>query len=211
MIQLQFSVSPESWIKELCENDFATVKILSMKVESQDHPQVTHFVDIVSNKVEAQKLVEEVRRSPNIVQSDVAAVGSNRIVGAVTSNECKVCSVIMDSKTGYFVGPAVADHDTKMSYKLFMGGDAIPSFLQTLHSKGIDYTISDISQISAKRALTSKQEKVLKSALELGYYDYPKRISTEQLGEVVGSAPSTVTEILRRAEKRIISGYFEAN
>ena len=144
------------------------------------------------------------------MQSDVATVGSNRIVGAVTSNECRVCSVIMDSKTGYFIGPAVADHDSKMSYKLFMGGDAIPSFLQTLHSKGIDYTISDISQISSKRALTSKQEKVLKSALELGYYDYPKRISTDHLAEVVGSAPSTVTEILRRAEKRIITGYFEA-
>ncbi len=210
MIQLQFLVPSESWIKSLCENDLATVKILSMKVESSDD-QVTHFVDIVSDKVDSQKLVEELRNSPSIVQSDVATVGSNRVVGAVTSRECKVCTVIMDSKSGYFVGPAVSEHDSQMSYKLFMGGDAIPKFLQILHTKGIDYKISDISKISAKRALTPKQEKVLKSALELGYYDFPKRISTEQLAKAVGSAPSTVTEILRRAERRIISGYFEAN
>lgn len=182
-----------------------------MKVESPDNNQVTHFVDIVSEKVDSQKLIEEIRKSPSIVQSDVASVGSNRIVGAVTSKECKVCAVIMDSKAGYFVGPAVSDRNSQMSYKLFMGGDAIPKFLQTLHNKGIDYKISDISKISTRRALTPKQEKVLKSALDLGYYDYPKRISTEQLAETVGLAASTVTEILRRAERRIISGYFETN
>lgn len=211
MIQLQFIIPPESWIKNLCEKDFATVRILSMKLESTNTSEVTHFVDIVSDRVDAQKLIEELRNSPNVIQSDVAAVGSNRIVGAVTCKDCKVCSVIMDSKTGYFVGPAVSDHKAQMSYKLFMSGDSIPKFLQTLHTKGIDYKITEISKISSKRVLTPKQEKVLKSALELGYYDYPKRITTEQLAETLGSAASTVTEILRRAERRIISGYFNSN
>jgi predicted DNA binding protein len=209
MIQLQFLVPSESWIHTLCQKDLATVKILSMKLQSPNDSGVTHFVDIVSDKVDAEALIQELRKSPDVIESDVASVGTNRIVGAVTSNDCRVCSLIMDAKTGYFIGPAVSNHDAQMSYKLFMSGDAIPRFLQTLHLKGIDYKISDISKLSPKRALTSKQEKVLKSALELGYYDYPKRISTEELGEIIGSAPSTVSEILRRAERRIISGYFD--
>jgi predicted DNA binding protein len=211
MIQLQFSVPPETWIDSLCHNDLATVKILSMKVEAPGRKGVTHFVDIVSDKVNAEDLIKELRKSPDVIESDVASVGSNRVVGAVTSRQCKVCSIIMDSKTGYFIGPAVSDHDAQMSYKLFMSGDSIPKFLQTLHSNGIEYKISEIAKMSPKRALTSKQEKILKSALELGYYDYPKRISTEELSKVVGSAPSTITEILRRAERRIISGYFESS
>ncbi len=209
MIQLQFLVPPESWIRTLCQNDLATVKILSMKLESSDAPGVTHFVDIVSDKVNADDLIKELIKSPDVVGSDVASVGSNRIVGAVTSKDCRVCSIIMDSKTGYFVGPAVSEHDGQMSYKLFMSGDAIPRFLQTLHASGIDYKISDISKLAPKRAITPKQEKVLKSALELGYYEYPKRVSTEELAKVLDSAPSTISEILRRAERRIISGYFD--
>lgn len=209
MIQLQFIVPPEGWIQSLCRAEFATVKVLSMKIQSQETGNVTHFVDIVSEKVGAETLVKELSKSPDVIESDMARVGSNRLVGAVTSKECKVCPIIMDSKTGYFIGPAVSDHDCQMSYTLFMSGEAIPKFLQSLHSNGIEYRISEISKMIPKRALTAKQERVLKSALELGYYDFPKRITTEELANSLQAAPSTVTEILRRAERRVISGYFE--
>ena len=209
MIQLQFVVPPEGWIHSLCKDDFAFVKVLSMKIQSEETGNVTHFVDIVSDKVGAESLVRELTNSPDVIESDVAKVGSNRLVGAVTSKECKVCPIIMDSKTGYFIGPAVSNHDGQMSYTLFMSGESIPKFLQTLHTNGIDYKISEISKMSPKRALTAKQERVLQSALELGYYDFPKRITTEELANSLRAAPSTVTEILRRAERRIISGYFE--
>ncbi|MHB2035617.1 MAG: helix-turn-helix domain-containing protein [Nitrososphaerales archaeon] len=210
LIQLQFSVTPESWIWNLCRGDSAAkVKILSMKKNNRH--EVTHFVDIVSEKASSEELTKELQNSSDVTGSEVAGVGSNRLIGAVTSNDCRVCASIIDSKTGYFIAPAVTQDDCQMSYKLFMGGDAIPQFLQGLHSNGILYAISEISKLSSTRALTSKQGRALKSALELGYYDYPKRISTEELSKVFGIAPSTLTEILRRAEKRIITGYFDNN
>jgi predicted DNA binding protein len=209
MIQLQFSVAPEGWVSNLVKNDSATVKILSMKPEYQGKG-VTHFVDIVSNHSSADRLVREIRRSQDVTESDVASVGPNRIVGAVTSNDCMVCSLIMDSKTGYFVGPATTEEEGGQTiYKLFMSGDSMPKFLQSLHEKGITYQISEIAKITPTKALTSKQERVLKSALEMGYYEYPKRVSTEELASALGQSPSTVSEILRRAERRIISEYFE--
>ena len=181
-----------------------------MKPES-DEQRVTHFVDITSEKSNADEMLRDLRKSSDVTGSDVATVGSNRVVGAVTSDDCLVCALIMDSKTGYFVGPATTEEDGQISYKLFMSGDSMPKFLQSLHDRGITYKISEIAKITPTRALTAKQERVLKSALELGYYEYPKKISTEDLAKAVGASPSTVSEILRRAEKRIISGYFEQN
>lgn len=173
---------------------------------SQD---VTHFVEITSDKLNAEELKKHLGKFGDVTESDVAIVGPNRLVGAVTSNDCIVCSLILQSQTGYFVGPASTESDCQITYKLFMNGEGIPNFLQALHTRGIIYKIAEISKMSTSRALTSKQEHVLKSALELGYYDYPKRVSTEELSKVVGLAPSTISEILRRAEKRIISGYFD--
>jgi predicted DNA binding protein len=207
VIQLQFTVPPERWIETLCHQDSATVKILSMK--NQKSEEITHFVDIVSDKTGTEKLSKDLAGCPDVVSSELASVGSNRLVGAVTSTDCRVCSSIMNSNTGYFVGPATTDSNCEVSYKLFMSGDAIPRFLQTLHDNGVDYKISEISKLSPKKDLTSRQEKVLKSALELGYFDYPKRVSTEELSAQLGVAPSTLNEILRRAERRIISGYFD--
>lgn len=208
MIQLQFSVTPEGWIDSLCHDESATIRVLSMKPNDSDG-DVTHFVEITSDEVSSEELKLKLRECRDVTASDVAAVGSNRLVGAVTSNDCIVCSMIVQSQTGYFIGPASTENDCQITYKLFMNGEGIPNFLQTLHTKGISYKIAEIAKMSAKRVLTSKQERVLKSALELGYYEYPKRISTEELSKSVGLAPSTVSEILRRAEKRIISGYFD--
>ena len=207
LIQLQFTVPPESWIETLCHEDQAVVKILSMKTGKSD--QITHFVDVVSEEAAAEKLSKDIRNSSGVVSSELASVGSNRIVGAVTSTDCRVCSSIIDSNSGYFVGPAITVGDCRLSYKLFMSGDAIPTFLQALHDKGVVYEISEIAKLSAQQKITSKQERVLKSALELGYFDYPKRVSTEELSKRLGIAPSTLNEILRRAERRIIKVYFE--
>ncbi|MFI5421180.1 MAG: helix-turn-helix domain-containing protein [Nitrososphaerales archaeon] len=210
MIQLQFTVAPEAWISDLCKKDSATVRILSMKADGAGSSNITHFVEITSDKTSAEDLTEQLHNLVDVTDSDVATVGENRIVGAVTSNDCKVCSIIMESRNGYFVGPATTETDCQLNYKLFLNGDGIPGFLQSLHDKGILYKISEIAKMTPERALTSKQERVLKSALELGYYDFPKRISTEDLSRTLHLAPSTISEILRRAERRIISGYFKS-
>jgi predicted DNA binding protein len=209
MIQLQFVVPPERWIDTLCRQHSATVKILSMKPpEGANQSKITHFVDILSEKTSATSIVRELGKLPDVVGTDVAVIGANRIVGAVTSNDCTVCSVIMESNLGYFIGPAVTGEDCKIIYKIFMSGDGIPRFLQALHVRGVDYKVSEISKLTPTRALTSKQEKVLKTALELGYYEYPKRASTDDLSKALGVATSTISEILRRAERKIISEYF---
>jgi len=208
VIQLQFSAAPETWITILCRDDAATVRLLSVKSNDQS-TDITHFVEIVSDRTGADEMKNQLRSFSDVTESDIAVVGVNRLVGAVTSNDCTVCSLIVHSQTGYFIGPAATEEDCQMTYRLFMNGEGIPAFLQTLHEKGVEYKIAEIAKMSKARSLTSKQERVLKSALELGYYDYPKRISTEDLSKVVGLAPSTISEILRRAEKRIISGYFD--
>jgi predicted DNA binding protein len=207
MIQLQFSTRPESWIEDLCRKDSAVVKVLSLKQQGGSK-QVTHFVDISSDKVSSDKLSEDIHRLRDVSSSEIAKVGSNRLVGTITSENCTVCLAIIETNLGYFIGPAETGEDCNMTYKLFMNGEGIPVFLQALHSKEVDYKISDISRLSPKKTLTPKQEKVLKSALELGYYDFPKRVTTEQLSHSLGIAPSTIAEILRRAEKKIISVYF---
>lgn len=210
MIQLQFRTPAENWVLNLCRGGQVSVKILSLKAQTGDG-EITHFVDISSNQDDAGQLSETILKSSDVVASDVARVGGNRLVGAVTSNGCVVCSAIINTTLGYFIGPAISEENCQMNYKLFMNGEGIPSFLQSLHTKGIIYKIADITKIAPKKTLTTRQERVLKSAFELGYYDYPKKVSTEELSHSLNIAASTVAEILRRAERRIIGGYFENN
>jgi predicted DNA binding protein len=63
----------------------------------------------------------------------------------------------------------------------------------------------DTDKSSFNRMITSRQEEVLEAAVDLGYYSEPRQASLEDIGEVVGIAPGTVGEHLRKAEERVFT------
>jgi predicted DNA binding protein len=53
--------------------------------------------------------------------------------------------------------------------------------------------------------LTNDQKKILNLATKFGYYDYPRKITSEELAEKIGINKDIILENLRKAEKRIIT------
>lgn len=81
--------------------------------------------------------------------------------------------------------------------------------------------IGNIENVSFKKAaykehdllscLTDKQQEIVIEAMKNGYYDYPRKINSEQLSKKVGISKATLVEHLRKAEGRlmahILTGY----
>jgi predicted DNA binding protein len=81
--------------------------------------------------------------------------------------------------------------------------------------------LGPISNVSFKKAayqehdilsvLTEKQREIIIAAKKNGYYDMPRKISSEELSKKVGISKATLLEHLRKAEVRlmenILSGY----
>ncbi len=61
--------------------------------------------------------------------------------------------------------------------------------------------------------LTDKQREVMLAAFQNGYYDYPKKISSKQLCQMVNISKPTLLQHMRKAEgrilKEIMTGYFQ--
>lgn len=53
--------------------------------------------------------------------------------------------------------------------------------------------------------LTDRQQEVFRTAVDLGYYEIPRRATHEDIAEALECAPSTVDEHLRKAESRVLS------
>ena len=66
-----------------------------------------------------------------------------------------------------------------------------------------------MKKIKEEELLTENQEKIVRTAYERGYYDFPKRIGVKELADMFDISTATLSEILRRGQRKIIESYFE--
>jgi predicted DNA binding protein len=66
-----------------------------------------------------------------------------------------------------------------------------------------------VSKVVGEEPLTVRQEQVLVAALESGYFDYPRKVRLSELAKRLNISPSTLDEVLRRAERNVLLKYIQ--
>ena len=57
-------------------------------------------------------------------------------------------------------------------------------------------------------SLSKRQSEVLSAAVQMGYYDQPKKCNQADIAEVIGISQGTVAEHLQLAESNIMNGWY---
>jgi hypothetical protein len=114
---------------------------------------------------------------------------------------------------GYLFPPlGIGDGKIKIT---FLGSEVeVKDFMEKIDAIGIRYHVAlladtNFSPISPLNQLTEKQRKVLLAAYKMGYYDIPRKITSEELAKKLGLVDSTVVEHIRKAEQRLIKQIIE--
>jgi hypothetical protein len=104
--------------------------------------------------------------------------------------------------------PSIFTKD-KMTISVTGSEKNLKKFLSVIKNLG------EIKSLSFKKAtyneqtilscLTEKQKEILIAAKNSGYYNYPRKINSQELSEKVGLSKPTVVQHLRKAEVRLIS------
>jgi hypothetical protein len=98
----------------------------------------------------------------------------------------------------------------RMKAELIGRETEIKKFLQYANGQCNTYKILGLTTVDTRpesilSKLTFKQRQALLTAYGLGYYDVPRRISSEQLSEYLNAAKSTIVEHLKKAERKLIA------
>ncbi len=88
--------------------------------------------------------------------------------------------------------------------------EEVPKVLDFYERAKLPHKVVEVSQPeslskSHLSKLTLKQRQILITAYGLGYYDVPRRISSEELARHLKLGPSTVVEHLRKAERKLLA------
>lgn len=126
------------------------------------------------------------------------------------SKGCDVCNTIMSQNSFLISGRHIEGYAIVYSF-------VAPSFaafkrvVSTLESKGLKLRILEMAKFKPRgKVLTEKQERVLWVALKMGFFEFPRKITMQELSHRLGISLSTLSEIIRRGTRRLMKSHLEA-
>ena len=165
---------------------------------------IRHLVEL------SPKLLEEaIRQTPLNMEARQVRKGGKTLVW-FESEGCNICNTILSQ--GSFLVSGRTSNNTGMIFSFITPHqDAYRSIIMNLKDKGCKVKVLRVRRANiVEKVLTPSQERTLWIALKAGYFDYPRRISTEELSRILGISGSTLSEILRRGIRRLLEHYFES-
>lgn len=95
--------------------------------------------------------------------------------------------------------------DGEMTVEATVSQHRLSELGEQLDAFGIPFSVDRVRQaVGSEDLLTDRQRWLISEAIDQGYYDTPRRITLTGLAEEVDIAASTCSEVLHRAEERVV-------
>jgi len=198
---------PDKWIKESLLEYPSIVRVISSK--PVDKKSVRDLVEIeVEKEEDLSKVMDSIKTSPNIFNVDITPIERGRALAVFTTTKCIVCRLL--ANTDCFLTSSTSTKDGRMQWTLLLSEKGpLKELMANLERHGAEPKLVSLTEIGDKDALTARQEQITRMAFERGYYDFPRSIGLRQLAKIFGVSTSTLSEILRKGQRRIMARYFK--
>ena len=197
---------PKNWMSEIPEKHPVSIKVIE-RVPYSDRG-VKDLVEISGPQDIMEEVLKDIRKNPLVSKVDTTVTEKGKVIGAVTTSRCDICRILTDSDV--FLISAESKSGGKVEWTLVLSEkDVLKGILDHLKSKSVEVELIKLTKIDDKESLTERQDKITHVAFDRGYFDYPKRISLRELARMFEVSPSTLSEILRKGQRKIVLDYFK--
>lgn len=196
------SKQPHKWLRTASDGYSATVKILDSKILGEG--VVEHLFSMNVDPAIADEMLAEIGKDTDVIEMETLKSKGGRVHGSISTNHCTICKEVAKSKC--FLA-SVAIHKGAAEWTILGNHESFRELLASLEKHGIQFNLRLKKDLNQTELLTARQEQILLMAFERGYFDFPKKVHLKELAKETGMEPSTLTEILRRAQKKILSEY----
>jgi predicted DNA binding protein len=203
-MEAAIEVPPTAWLRELRKMKDVIVRIVDC-VRCEDG-SVTHLISVVTtpDRQTGQRVKQVLKSSKLVEEAFFIENASTNVVGYVKTNRCKLCGVVANR---CFVRRGVYDvQKERIVWRVLAHDREIPSLIDALKMRGASVELLESVEVKDLDFNGSSSDLLL-TALEEGYFDAPRRVSTNELARRLGKSPATLSITLRRNVKKILKHY----
>ena len=206
MLEAVLSVSlPDCWITSLAPRHGLEIRVIDRKPIGGNRMK-----DLFETQVSPEsipRLLADIRASPGVRRVEVVGTERGRLVGITYATNCAGCAAL--ARSDCFIAGATCRRGATFEWNLiFRNRVALRRLISRLERTGSAVKLLRLAPVKDAIPLTARQEEILAAALELGYFDYPKRIRLGELAKQMGVSKSTASEVLRKAQTKVVAAYF---
>lgn len=203
--QVSISVKGSNVLQDSAQKHGCKMSVLDCK-HSNAH-EMSLLVEIEGNRTDMY--ISELRSSPEIKRVYFAKSTPSKTLLMLILDSPLLCDVSKNSNAFCVSCPYNSPTiDGAFQWNLFLNdANDISKVMDMLQFLGTEADIRKIETAFREEVLTTRQNEILLAATKLGYYDFPRRTSLTELANQLSIKPSTLSEILRRAESKIAHSY----
>lgn len=194
---------PHRWIDIVSGQYSGSVEILDSKLSSKG--TMKHLFDVQAKPDLTGELIEAIRRDKDVLDLEVIKSGSGHVYGSTTSARCTVCREV--ARSNCFLASVSVAPGGQARWTVLGSGESFRELTDALERRKILFEVKLKKTLEDKELLTARQEQVLAIAFERGYFDFPKKLGLIGLASLTGVKTSTLAEILRRGQKKVLGEY----
>ena len=197
----------QKWIDSITSRYRAKFRLLHSK-PSRGKDSVLQLFEIIVDQDLKEKMLKHLVKSDELSEFEVTDSSHGRLFGLARSK-----GVIMRciAESDCFLLSASGEYGVPIAWNVLGTKRSLKKLMTKLKRKKVAYEIADISLVRRKKVLTTRQEWLLRSAFENGYFDYPKKVRIRALAGLLGVSAPTLHESLRKTQKRLIEEHFEGD
>lgn len=198
---------PKRWITEIPRKHAVSINILVRKLSGKTG--VRDLVEMTGPEAYLEEVKKELESDPWVKNFNLDSVEPGKLVGEVVTLKCLVCATL--AKSNCFLMAASTRPDGTISWRLIARNrDDVRKLVTRLKAVKCEATLSKLTPIDEREILTNRQEEVILMAFERGYFDTPRKVKLKDLSRITGVSQATLSEILRKGQKRIVVDFLRA-
>lgn len=192
---------PKCWAASL-PGDGASVHILDRKVPRGGRMEALAEISQHGDAQPWDQVIDTIRAHPSVVAARAVAFDDGRLLGIVRCKACLPYRALLSS--GCFITNTVCRRGSIEWTIRFDDRRQLRKLMQEFERAKVPAKLLRVSPTRNGSVLTHRQAQVLRLAMDLGYFDFPKAAGVAEVAKRLGVSKSTACETLKRAERNAL-------
>jgi predicted DNA binding protein len=212
MRKVIIEIEPFETTKEAQRPMFTNIRSYEvLEVLKMDHVKGL-YVDLIECHLKENVSIDELTTIGDMDILSVISSEGDKHICLVLGHESKKANDAFSDLNLIYTAPSLISED-RVIISFISSQKDMARFVEMVKAQigkvvNITFKQSTYEKKDLPSVLTGKQRELMAAAFRYGYYDIPKRISSEQLSERLNISKPTLLEHLRKAERRIFTEIF---